>query len=127
MMNEGNIDMDIGSKIKEIRKDMHLTQKLFAEKLCVSHHTISKWENNINIPTLSDIQLICRVYNVPVTEILDIPVQIMEDPYQKDIMAALYEFQLICNYEELTEKMLSQYLKTLSEFLPIHLNRSRVR
>ena len=105
--------MNIGSKIKGIRKDMHLTQKAFAEKLYISHHTVSKWENNTNIPTLSDIQLICKVYNVPVTEILDIPVQIMEDPYQKDIMAALYEFQLICNYEELMEKMLSQYLKTL--------------
>lgn len=38
--------------IKNIRQKALLTQKEFAEELCVSLSTISKWENNERNPSI---------------------------------------------------------------------------
>ncbi|HEM2695189.1 helix-turn-helix transcriptional regulator [Streptococcus agalactiae] len=50
--------MDIGKKIKQIRKSMFLTQEEFAEKLNVSFCTVNRWENNKAIPNLNALKKI---------------------------------------------------------------------
>lgn len=42
--------MDIGSRIKEIRRTGLLSQTDFAKELGVSFSTVNRWENNKAIP-----------------------------------------------------------------------------
>lgn len=50
-MKGGNINESkkIGSFLKELRKEIGITQEEFAEKLDVSSRTISRWETGTNM------------------------------------------------------------------------------
>ena len=61
----------IGSFIKKIRKDNHLSQQAFAEKLGVSFQAVSKWENGKNLPDLSTMKEIKKQFNVDIDEIIE--------------------------------------------------------
>ena len=61
----------IGNFIKEIRKKKNLTQKELADKLGVTYQAVSKWENGLNIPDISIIRQISKMYDVDINEILD--------------------------------------------------------
>lgn len=100
--------MTLGEKIKNIRTNLKLTQAEFADKLYCSHHTVSKWECDINKPTLSDIELICSTYNIPLSEMLDIPVFLKENPYYEMILSTLYEFQLIASTKEMKDEVVDR-------------------
>lgn len=45
--------MKISERIKEYRKQNHLTQSEFASKLYVSKQAVSKWENENGYPDVS--------------------------------------------------------------------------
>lgn len=65
-----NRDMNIGERIKELRKSKDLTQKQLGDKIGVTAATITKYENNqlsINTDTLSKIAI---AFGVTVSEIL---------------------------------------------------------
>lgn len=61
----------IGKFIKEIRLKNNLTQKEFAERLGVTFQAVSKWENGKNIPDVSILKDISRLFNVNIDEILE--------------------------------------------------------
>lgn len=61
----------IGSLLKKIRKDNNLTQEKFAEKLGVTPQAVSKWENGKNIPDISVLKQIKKLYNLDLDSILD--------------------------------------------------------
>ena len=42
------INRRIGSFIAALRKEQHLTQEQFAEKLGVSNRSVSRWENGVS-------------------------------------------------------------------------------
>jgi len=42
-----------GAVIKELRERKHMTQAEFAQKLCVSDKTVSKWETAKGYPDIS--------------------------------------------------------------------------
>lgn len=52
--------MTIGELIRNIRKEKGFTQYYLAEKMYCDRTTISKWENNKNIPRLPEIYLLCK-------------------------------------------------------------------
>lgn len=51
----------IGDKIKELRKELDLTQEELASKLSLSRQCISRWENNSNEPSINDIIRLARM------------------------------------------------------------------
>ena len=53
---------NFGENLRLLRKRANLTQEEIANKLNISHQSISKWENNISLPTIE--------YCLPLTEIL---------------------------------------------------------
>lgn len=61
----------IGQFIKNIRKENKLTQKELADKLGVTYQAVSKWENGKNVPDISIIKEISKMFNVDIDEILD--------------------------------------------------------
>ena len=62
---------ELGKKIIKIRKDNNLTQEKFAEQLGVTPQAVSKWENGKNIPDLSILKEIKKLYNIDLDSILD--------------------------------------------------------
>lgn len=61
----------IGSFLKTLRTEQHLTQELLAEKLGVSNRTVSRWENGVNMPDFDFIIEMANMYNVSIEEILN--------------------------------------------------------
>lgn len=55
---------DIGSRIRELRKSEHLTQKDFSARLLVSQAYLSGIENGNEMPTSKLIKLICHEFGV---------------------------------------------------------------
>ncbi len=53
-----------GEKIKELRKEKGLTQKMLAEKIGQAQSTIFYWEQNKQEPTISSLKKLCEVFEV---------------------------------------------------------------
>ena len=64
--------MNIGLKIKELRKKNDMTQEKLAEYLNVSFQAISKWETGVAAPDLSLIVPLARLFKVSADELLGI-------------------------------------------------------
>ncbi len=62
--------MNIGEKIKNLRKSNNMSQEELAEKLCVSRQSISQWEQNSTQPTLDNLIAISKLFNVSLDEIV---------------------------------------------------------
>ena len=61
----------IGQFIKKIREENKLTQKELADKLGVTFQAVSKWENGKNVPDISILKEMSKMFNVDIDEILD--------------------------------------------------------
>lgn len=61
----------IGGFLKELRKEIGITQEQLAEKLGVSGRTVSRWENGNNMPDISLLTDIAELYDVSIPEIID--------------------------------------------------------
>ncbi|NMA06020.1 MAG: helix-turn-helix transcriptional regulator [Acholeplasmataceae bacterium] len=60
----------VGRKIQSLRVEHKLTQDELAEKLFVTRQALSKWENGQSAPTIDNILLLSRLFNVTFEEIL---------------------------------------------------------
>ncbi len=52
--------------IKNLRKENHLTQKQLADMLGVTYQAVSKWERGLNIPDISTLKEISRLFGVDI-------------------------------------------------------------
>lgn len=65
--------LTFGEKIKEARKEKHLTQKQLADKIGAKHNSVSDWENNKNKPDPDTIELLCGVLGIAPNYLLSTP------------------------------------------------------
>ena len=56
--------MTIGERIKELRKQVNLTQQAFADRLNLKRNTVGSYEVNVVEPSDRTISDICREFNV---------------------------------------------------------------
>ncbi|WP_200411400.1 helix-turn-helix domain-containing protein [Virgibacillus salexigens] len=68
-MNEKELAVFVGERIKEERKKKGLTQKELGEKIGVKHNTISSYEKGTNAPEQNAIFKIARALNVKVDDL----------------------------------------------------------
>ena len=61
----------IGSFLKELRNEKRITQEEFAEVLCVSGRTVSRWETGANMPDISLLVEIADYFDVSIPEIIN--------------------------------------------------------
>jgi len=61
----------IGSFLKELRKEKNITQEQLAEQLNVSGRTVSRWETGNNMPDISLLVEISELYDVSISEIIN--------------------------------------------------------
>lgn len=56
--------MTIGERVKELRKQVNLTQRAFADRLNLKRNTVGSYEVNVVEPSDRTISDICREFNV---------------------------------------------------------------
>ncbi len=64
-------DIDIGEKIKELRKRKNVSQEELAYDLKVSRQSITKWEANLTQPNMESIIILCRYFGVKYSYFFD--------------------------------------------------------
>jgi len=62
--------MQIGQNIKRLRKERNLTQEELAERLNISPQAVSKWENGITSPDISQLLSLVSVFGVSADALL---------------------------------------------------------
>lgn len=62
--------MNIGTKIKEARQTLGITQEQAAEQLMVSRQTISSWENGKSLPDIVSVIKMSELYHLNLDELL---------------------------------------------------------
>lgn len=60
----------IGSFLAELRKDKNLTQEELGEQLGVTNKTVSRWENGNYLPPVEILQMLSKLYDVSINELL---------------------------------------------------------
>ena len=56
--------MDLGERIKFVRKELGLSQSDFGRKISISQATIACYESGVRFPSDAILKLICTTYNV---------------------------------------------------------------
>ncbi len=62
--------MQLGKKIKQLRKLSGMTQEQLAEKLNVSRQALSKWENGTSMPDIESVVKISTLFQISLDELL---------------------------------------------------------
>ena len=65
--------MELGKKIKQLRKFSGMTQEQLAEKLNISRQALSKWENGTSMPDVESVVRISMLFQISLEELLWIP------------------------------------------------------
>ena len=63
--------MEVGKKIKRLRKERKITQRELANKLNIAVSTVSSWELGTNKPLMDKIQMMAALFNVKPSYFLD--------------------------------------------------------
>ena len=63
--------MNIGTKIKEFRKQRGITQEQLANSIGISFQAISKWENNLALPDISLAPILAGYFGVSMDDLFD--------------------------------------------------------
>ena len=61
----------IGKIIEQLRKKNNLTQNDLANKLGVTYQAVSKWETGKNLPDISILKQISKIFNVDINDLLE--------------------------------------------------------
>ncbi len=75
--------MNIGNKIRELRKKSGITQEQLAESIGISFQAVSKWENNIALPDITLTPLLANYFGVSMDELFDFNLKEMEYAVEK--------------------------------------------
>ena len=57
--------MTYGTRIKQAREDLRLTQEQLAEQLDVSRQAVSKWEADLSRPTREKLDRLSDILDIP--------------------------------------------------------------
>ena len=78
-------NINIGNKIRELRKKKGITQEALASVLSVSPQAVSKWESGLTYPDMEMIPVIAGYFEVSMDILFDYDVHEMKEKIQKII------------------------------------------
>lgn len=84
--------MNIGNKIRQLRKQRGITQEQLAESIGISFQAVSKWENNIALPDITLAPVLASYFGVSMDELFDFNLKEIECDVKK-ISDKAYEFR----------------------------------
>lgn len=65
------MELNIGNKIKNLRRQKNISQEVLAQYLGVSFQAVSKWESGTNTPDITLIPAIASFFGVSIDELFD--------------------------------------------------------
>ena len=84
--------MNIGNKIRELRKQRGITQEQLADSIGISFQAVSKWENNIALPDISLAPILASYFGVSMDDLFDFNLKEIECAVKK-ITDEAYKFR----------------------------------
>lgn len=84
--------MNIGNKIRELRKRRGITQEQLAESIGVSFQAISKWETNISLPDITLAPVLANYFGVSMDKLFDFSIRETEQRV-KEIVDEAYSYR----------------------------------
>lgn len=75
--------MNIGNKIRELRKKRGLTQEQLSAAMGVSFQAVSKWENNITLPDITLMPSLAGYFGISMDELFDFSLAEIEKDVEK--------------------------------------------
>ena len=103
--------MNIGLKIRELRKKRGITQERLAEYLTVSAQAVSKWENGTALPDITLVPKLSAFFGVSTDELFSTKPEIT-DKKLLEYREKLTEYKRVYDYEsaaDLMEKAIAEY------------------
>ncbi len=104
--------MNIGNKIKALRKVRGVTQEQLANAIGISFQAVSKWENNIALPDITLLPILANYFGISIDELFDFSLTEMENEIEK-IVDEAYQFRE--SDPEKSRKILNEGLKKYPE------------
>ncbi len=108
------MEMNIGNKIRELRKKKGITQEQLACALGVTSQAVSKWELGTGYPDISMLPVIAGYFGVSMDTLFNYDA----DKLEEKIMAVLYQSRVDADTFEETEKIL---LKGIADYPSGHI------
>ena len=103
-------NINIGNKIRELRKKKGITQEMLASILSVSPQAVSKWESGLTYPDMEMIPVIAGYFEVSMDILFDYDVREMKAKIQKlTDEARKYFFDDTAKYIEIISSALQEY------------------
>ena len=84
--------MNIGNKIRELRKAHGITQEELASSIGISFQAVSKWENNIALPDITLAPVLASYFGISMDELFDYSLKEMELDIER-ITTEAYQFR----------------------------------
>lgn len=91
--------MNIGYKIRELRKKRGITQEQLANVIGVSFQAVSKWENGIALPDITLAPMLAKYFGVSMDELFDYSMMETEEKVRA-ITEESYRYRLENNWAE---------------------------
>ncbi len=104
--------MNIGNKIKALRKAKGITQEQLANAIGISFQAVSKWENGIALPDITLVPMLANYFDVSMDELFDFSLTEKEEKIEKALDEA-YKFRE--SDPEKSRAILEEALKTYPE------------
>ncbi len=102
--------VNLGGKIRQLRKNKNLSQEVLAQALGVSFQAVSKWENGAAMPDVAMIPAIASFFGVSTDELFDFNLIEQEQKVQELCWAAAeYRFTDPKKSEGMLREALKQY------------------
>ena len=77
------MELQIGNRIRELRKSNGMTQEQLAELIGISFQAVSKWENNIAMPDILLVPTLARIFGVTTDELFAYNLTEMREDIEK--------------------------------------------
>ena len=91
--------MSIGTIIRQLRREKDFTQEQLAEYLGITARAISQWETDRTAPDLSQIPILCNLFNVTADTLLGIDISLKQSKID-EIYNAAYEVACSGNHQK---------------------------
>lgn len=105
--------IQIGSKIREYRKEKKITQEQLASFMNVSKTSVSKWENGQSYPDIVSLPKLAGFFNVTIDELLNYEAQLTKEEI-RDYYQQYAERFLTDNYDDVWQdciKLVEEYYR----------------
>lgn len=105
-------NMNIGNKIRELRKQRGITQEQLATSIGISFQAVSKWENNIALPDISLAPMLASYFGITMDELFEFNLKEIEEDVER-IADEAYKYRQ--SDPEQSRKILESGLKKYPE------------